>query len=234
MEACGRAPHAAEAARWRPESTLKDGEFQVMDRRCYHTLLAFSLTTGLVGCGDQPGTPSPQAKSAERAAVAGQGTSAGTSPAQTVFCFLEAVRLGDDTAASHMLTDLARQKTAEINMVVAPPGSDTASFRVGQTTMVQDGLAHVACCWTDLDNEGKPRTDEIVWTVRRSGRGWRIAGMAAKIFPDRPPVQLNFEDPQEMLRQQKLVEHEAIQRAGQQERQASRSADQDPFQTGPK
>jgi hypothetical protein len=54
--------------------------------------------------------------------------------------------------------------------------------------------------------------------------------MAAKVFPDRPAIQLDFENPQEMLRQQQLIEQEAT--AQMQQRQAARP--KDPFQTGPK
>ncbi len=53
-------------------------------------------------------------------------------PAEAVFTFLEAVRTGDDAKANEMLTQLAREKTSEIDMVVAPPGSETASFEVGE------------------------------------------------------------------------------------------------------
>ena len=98
--------------------------------------------------------------------------------------------------------------------------------------MVEEGVAYVACNWTDLDSEGKPRTDKIVWTVKHAGQQWRIAGMAAKVFPDRPAIQLDFENPQEMLRQQQLIEQEATAQMQQQQRQAARP--KDPFQTGPK
>jgi hypothetical protein len=162
--------------------------------------------------------------------VAG-AAAATTTPEQAVHRFLDAVRRGDDVAAGEMLTDLARRKTQEINMVVAPPGSDTARFAIGETEMLDDQMAYVASDWTDLDSEGKPRTDTIVWTVRQTGQQWRIAGMAAKVFPDRPPIQLDFEDPQEMLRQQQQIEKEA---AAQLEQQRQATKPQDPFKTGPK
>jgi hypothetical protein len=146
--------------------------------------------------------------------------------------FLEAVRLGDDQAAGSMLTELARQKTAQMDMVVAPPGSDTASFRVGQPRMFSQDVAHVPSTWTDLDHDGKPRTDDITWTVRRDGGAWRIAGMAAKVFADRPPVELNFENPQEMIRHQQAAEQEDLRRKHQAQDQAYKP--QHPFETGTK
>lgn len=205
-----------------------------MDRRSWFTLLAISLVPTLSGCGDSSGqAPAKAAPAAMSAVAATPQKAAAATPEKAVHCFLEAVRKGDDAAAGQMLTDLARKKTQEINMVVAPPGSDTARFNVGTTEMVEDGKAYVASDWTDLDSEGKLRTDKIVWIVRRDGQQqWRIAGMAAKVFPDRPPVQLNFEDPQEMLKQQQMIEREATAQMRQEQRQATKP--QDPFQTGPK
>jgi hypothetical protein len=146
--------------------------------------------------------------------------------------FLEAVRLGDDQAAGSMLTELARQKTAQMDMVVAPPGSDTASFHVGQPHMISSDLARVPSRWTDLDHEGKPRTDDITWTVRCAAGAWRIAGMAARIVKDQPPVELDFENPQEMVRQQQRAEQEDPGQEGRPPQQAQQP--QDPFQPGRK
>ena len=205
-----------------------------MDRRSWLSLLVIGLVPTLFGCGDSSDQASPKAAASAAAAVATttHNINAAT-PKQAVHCFLEAVRKGDEAAAGQMLTDLARKKTQEIDMVVAPPGSETARFTVGQAEMVEKGVAYVACDWTDLDSEGKPRTDKIVWTVKLADQQWRIAGMAAKVFPDRPAIQLDFENPQEMLRQQQLIEQEATAQMQQrQQRQASRP--QDPFQTGPK
>jgi len=141
-------------------------------------------------------------------------------PAEAVFAFLEAVRTGDDASANEMLTQLAREKTSELDMVVAPPGSETASFEVGEVEMVppdepdvDEETAHVACTWTDIDDEGEPHADEIIWALRHEPEGWRIAGMATKIFEDQPPLLLNFEDPEDMQRKQRLAEEEMERRA---------------------
>jgi hypothetical protein len=129
-------------------------------------------------------------------------------PDQAVFDFLEAVRTGNDQQAAAMLTPAARQKTAEMQMVVAPPGSPTARFKVGQVEYVtpdKDG-AHVWCTWTDVvDAEGHTRSDDIIWVLRHETEGWRIAGMVTKIYADQPPLILNFEDPEDMLRKQQLL-----------------------------
>jgi hypothetical protein len=100
-------------------------------------------------------------------------------------------------------------------MVVAPPGSDTARFEVGQVQTLGDDGARVAIKWTDLDETGKPHSDEVLWMVRRVDEGWRIAGVAAPVFEGEPPLLLNFEDPADMLAKQKLVREEIKRRADQ-------------------
>jgi hypothetical protein len=149
-------------------------------------------------------------------------------PADAVQSFLEAVRLGNDDVAGKMLTRLAQQKTAEMEMVVAPPGSDTATFKLGKVEKVGSDGARVDSEWTDLDHDGNKRTDIITWILRLENDEWRIAGMATKIFQDQDPVVLNFENPQEMLDKQQAAEEEAIERANDQSQQARKPTD--PFQ----
>jgi len=134
-------------------------------------------------------------------------------PGEVIAKFLEAIRAGDDEQASGLLTPLARQKTAEMQMVVAPPGSETARFQV-LDTQLQGGAAHVTSDWTDLDSDGKPHTDRIVWILHHEPQGWRIAGMSARVFADQEPIVLNFEDPADMLRKQQLAEEEIARRDG--------------------
>ena len=172
-------------------------------RRAVLGVAALCLSLPLVGCGS-----SEPPKSAADAAQA-----SGDPPDRVVFAFLEAVRTGNDEKATQMLSPVARQKTAEKNLAVAPPGSDTASFQVGAVEMVDQGGAHVASTWTDVDEEGKPRTDSIVWMLRQEAEGWRVVGMATKVFADQPPLFLNFENPDDMIRKQQLVQQEMERRA---------------------
>jgi hypothetical protein len=147
--------------------------------------------------------------------LASLGDSSGSNqpPGEVIGKFLEAIRAGDDEQASGLLTPLARQKTAEMQMVVAPPGSETARFQVLDTEML-NGAAHVTSDWTDLDSDGKPHTDRIVWILHQEPQGWRIAGMAARVFADQEPIVLNFEDPADMLRKQQQAEEEIARRDG--------------------
>jgi hypothetical protein len=142
----------------------------------------------------------------------GQGQSGpDATPDQVMAAFLEAVRAGDDGKAAGLLTPLARQKTAEMEMVVAPPGSETAKFEVLESEVI-GAEAQVATDWTDLDTDGRPHTDRIVWMMRKVDDGWRISGMATRVFIDRPPIVLNFEDPADMLQKQQQAEEEIARR----------------------
>ncbi|HEY2826039.1 MAG TPA: hypothetical protein VGJ04_00435 [Pirellulales bacterium] len=165
-----------------------------MTRRLWQSLALLLLAAGCSSSGGSaPGT---------------QSSSAQDGPDRTVFAFLEAVRAGNDQQTANLLTPKALQKTSEMQMSVAPPTSPTAKFTVGNVKYIspeKDG-AYVSSTWTDkVDDEGHTRTDEIVWVLRRETVGWRIAGMATQIYPDRPPLILNFEDPEDMLRKQQLL-----------------------------
>ncbi len=123
-----------------------------------------------------------------------------TPVAQVVHNFLEAVRLGETDNASSLLTPLALQRTSELDLSFSPPGSDTAKFTVGTVEMIDQQRAIVQSVWTDLDVDGKPSHEPITWALKRSQAGWRISGMAAEIGSGQPPIVMDFENPQDMMR----------------------------------
>jgi hypothetical protein len=171
----------------------------------------------VAGCGgSQQGGADP---ASERGKVA-QSAAEQDDPAAAVFAFLEAVRTGDDEKAAMMLTSAARKRTAELDLEVAPPGSDTASFEVGEVQRVGEDGARVASTWSDLGENLQRQAHDFLWMVRREPEGWRIAGVAASVFEGEPPLKLNFEDPQEMLQKQKWVQEESMRRAQQQQSRA--------------
>ena len=159
-------------------------------------------------------------------------------PEKVVHAFLDAIREGDEAKANDLLTPLARQKTAEAKMAVAPTGTETATFEVGEVELPKEGdgeIAHVMSHWTDVGDDGQPHTDEILWVLRLEDEGWRIGGMATKVFDDKPPLLLDFEDPADMLRQQQWAEAEMERRAragGAAEVAADQSASDDREQSG--
>lgn len=184
--------------------------------------LAFLLMTPIVGvlagCGksnsDQVAQTDDEDGDQETAAAASAPEAADA--AEVVHEFLTAIQKGDETRSNELLTPLARQKTAEKDMAVAPIGSESATFTVGEVELPEEGegqIAHVASTWTDIDEDGQPHTDEILWVLRSEEQGWRIAGMATKVFEDQPPLLLNFEDPDDMRRKQQLAEAEMERRA---------------------
>ena len=193
--------------------------------RCTYWMLLVAILPVAMGCGSSGGGTDSPAPGAEAEAAQGPGvqqtaSAPSSGPAAAVFDFLEAVRTGNDQKAAEMLTATARTKTAEMNMAVAPPGSDTVSFEVGEVKYLSEGRASVACKWSDRE-EGQTRTDEITWVLREEKEGWRVGGMVATI-PGMSPVFLNFEDPQEMLRQQQLLQDEMRRRTAQGHSQAQR------------
>lgn len=137
-------------------------------------------------------------------------------PAKVVVgAFLQAIKRGDEQAALAMLTDVARAKTQELGLSVAPPVKDTATYSIGDCEAVGDAddIVHVATAWTDTDEDGFTTTDNVIWVCRLDPEGWRVVGMAMRIFPDLPPLLLDFEDPADMLAKQQLVADEITRRA---------------------
>lgn len=149
----------------------------------------------------------------------------GTDPAKaTVTAFLEAIKRGDDAAARAMLTKVARAKTQELGISVAPPVTSTATYSIRECELIpgNEDLIHVGTTWTDTDPDGFTTTENVVWAVRLDPEGWRVAGMATRIFDDLPPLLLNFEDPEDMIAKQEMVAQELqkrAQRAAQQAKQ---------------
>jgi hypothetical protein len=168
----------------------------------HRSILSALVLVCLAGCGSSKTTD-----------VAPKSKPVPPGPEVSVQKFLAAIQSGNDEQAAEMLTDLAREKTAEMGMMVAPPGNEDASFKIGVVEIMPNNVAHVASSW---DDEGE--THEIIWALRREKAGWRIGGLATKLFPDQEnPLILNFEDPADMERQQALAEQEIMRRAAQEE-----------------
>lgn len=121
------------------------------------------------------------------------------SPVQVIQQFLAAMKEGDKPIVAALLTDKARIETSKHNLVVQPPGSPSAQFKVGKVETVKGG-AYVNSSWSEIP-PGKTvaREFEIIWVMKNQKDGWRVAGMATRITPESSPTFLNFENPQEML-----------------------------------
>jgi hypothetical protein len=174
------------------------------------------------GCGssNSTGDAASQATATQTAQTPAAAKAEQGGPAEAVTQFLEAVRTGNDEMATKMFTPLARKRAAEMDIQVAPRGSDTAKFEVGKVEQVGEDGARVTSKWTDLDKNGRPRTDEILWMVRREAEGWRIAGMAATVFEGEAPLLLDFEQPEETMRRLDLLREEVKRRVAKNTKQA--------------
>jgi hypothetical protein len=147
-----------------------------------------TLAVLTVGCSSsETGSPSS----------AGSGLSSAAA-VQVVQEFLEAVRQGNTDSASSRLTPLALKRTSELDLNFSPPGSPTARFTVGQAELVEADKAVVESTWTDLDADGKPQNEQIIWALKLTGGQWRISGMAAELGADQPPLVMDFENPEQL------------------------------------
>jgi len=185
---------------------------------------SIALAVGVAGCGG--GAPSEQVSSTEANSDQAESPLAEdhSGPAHAVYEFLEAVRTGSDQQAGSMFTSLARQKLDEMQLEVAPQGSDTARFDVETDSVeyISEGQgARVKSVWTDLGADGQPESQEITWMLRQEPEGWRIAGMGTKVFDDAPPLYLDFEDVEDILYKQQKLQEEFERRARAQELQAT-------------
>ena len=197
----------------------------------------------IAGCGKSSQTPQSgeQSSAAEKNSAEQEATNAedaeksdrsvsqqqalGETPTKAVHEFLEALRTGDDKKAEQLLTKKAYEKTGEIGLRVSPEGSPSARFEVGKVDYVDQG-ARVLSTWTDIHPQGHEQTDRFIWILRKEPEGWRIAGMAAEIFPGEPPLVLNFEDPEEMNRRKRLAEEEIRRRQNQRHSQRAKDSNQ--------
>lgn len=168
-------------------------------------------TSVWVGCGAPQG--GGEAESSAAASGDTEDQAKLEPPAEAVARFLDAVRRGDDKAATAMFTPLARQRADEIGLAVAPRGSDTATFEVGKVEYVSGDVAHVDSTWSDLAEDGHRHTDHIRWIVHKVPEGWRVGGMTAEVFPDQPPLALDFENPEEMLKKLEAFRDEMARRS---------------------
>jgi hypothetical protein len=154
-------------------------------------LALLALTTSLLAAAGCGGSDTPPAAA---------GSAPSDPVAAVVHQFLDAMRRGDGQAASKLLTPLALQRAQERNESLAPPGSPTATFKVGAPEIEQDE-AIVKSVWTDVDVDGKPYNEEIICVLRNCDGQWRVYGMAQDLGPGRPPMVMDLERPDSVVAQ---------------------------------
>lgn len=169
----------------------------------------------VAGCGSKAETPAANVPAANPTGEAVATTATVDAPEAVVSAFLDSLRKGNDTLASELLTDLARQETQKKGLKVQPPGTPDMTYQIGQTeyvTEAKDG-AHVGSVWSEKLDTGEVASFEVIWVLRLQTQGWRIAGMATPVGDDSQPLFLNFEDPDDLLQKWQASETEMVENA---------------------
>ncbi len=184
-------------------------------------LACVALATLLNGCQQESAEPESPAITGQNGSLIApvvdlnstpkQQPDADTTPQQIVTQFLQALCQGDADAVTQLLTEKARVETKKHQLAVQPPGTAAAQYQVGKVELVEGG-AYVNSVWSEPATDGNRQRYEIVWVLRSQTDGWRVAGMAARIDPNRELTYLNFEDPQEMLSKWESVDTELANR----------------------
>jgi hypothetical protein len=216
-----------------------------------HLLVAVGIVVygfSLAGCGGQPASEpavsQPQRlthSSAQYVKGPNQGSlvptaasldlprtadiSPDATPDAVVSAFLEALRSGNDAQAAGLLTDKAYEETTSKDLAVQPPGAPSANYEVVHVELVGADGAHVSSTWTEVDDAGDTVTQEAVWIMRRQHNGWRVAGLATQVLENRPPLFLNFEDADDMIRKWNEAKAEVL--AMQQEEEMRQASNPD-------
>lgn len=158
-------------------------------------MLALSVC---IGCGSSETTP--------LIARGGQTDQTNTTPStptessaegpmvETARGFLEAVIAGDTQRATSLLTPQAVQQIEKSGKAFAPPGLETANFRVGEVLNVSKTQAFVQCYLTSSTDDLQTQ-EEMCCVVKQIGSRWLISGIAFQLAPNRPPFILDFEKP---------------------------------------
>jgi len=160
------------------------------------TLVGFCF---LAGCGDGSSSATPAATAT---AASTATTDTGPMPIEDISRaasdFLDAVLKGDTQRASARLTPQAMQRIIASGKQFAPPGLETATFRIGQIRAPSRTQALVQCVLTDTSSGESPRSEELCCLMRLVENDWRVSGIAYGTGPDQPWTLSNFETGQTM------------------------------------
>ena len=155
---------------------------------------AILLSSAVIsGCNQ---SPSNEAASSATTAPANPLTDA---VARAAADFLDAVLKGDTQRASARLTPLAMQRIIASGKQFAPPGLESATFRIGQVRAPANGQALVQCVLTDTSVADSPRNEEMCCLMRLVDNDWRVSGIAYGTSPNQPWTLSDFETGQNTL-----------------------------------
>jgi hypothetical protein len=155
--------------------------------------LGISLIAGCGGgeAGDDATANGSQSTTAAPSAGPQPSTEAVTKAASD---FLDAVLKGDTQRASARLTPQALERIIASGKQFAPPGLETATFRIGQVRMPSASQALVQCVLTDTPADGSPaRNEEMCCLLKLVEKDWRVSGIAYGTGPTQPWMLSDFE-----------------------------------------
>ena len=147
-------------------------------------LLSFGF---VAGCSKAPTNDAAATKQAT--SVISPSTEAVTKAAAD---FLDAVLKGDTQRASARLTPQAMQRIIASGKQFAPPGLETATFRIGEVRQPATDKAFVHCILTD-NSSGAAHSEEMCCLMRYVENDWRVSGIAYWAGPNQNGTMSDFE-----------------------------------------
>jgi hypothetical protein len=161
-----------------------------MNRLTTFTCIAIFALSGICfvcGCSKAP---------AEKTATTSSVTSAPSPSTDAVTKaasdFLDAVLKGDTQRASARLTPQAMQRIIASGKQFAPPGLETATFRIGEVRQPATDKAFVHCILTD-NSTGTAHSEEMCCLMRYVENDWRVSGIAYWAGPNQNGTMSDFE-----------------------------------------
>ena len=170
----------------------------------------------LVGCGDGEPTPSgddanPTDNPAPADAPAAEDQAIvvpehiSVDPIAVTKAFIAAARQGHKNATFALMTSKAREALEKETDFMRLPVSEKATLTVGEANQRNDETVWVPTILTDFTPEGVCKEYEMVWGLRKQTEGWRIGGVAVEVVPGRPPMILDFENPEEQRQKTEMA-----------------------------
>ena len=147
------------------------------------------------GCGGGDGGEGSTASGTQSTAAPATGPAPSTDAVtKAATDFLDAVLKGDTQRASARLTPQAIERIIASGKQFAPPGLETATFRIGQVRMPSASQALVQCVLTDTPADGSPaRNEEMCCLLKLVDKDWRVSGIAYGTAPNQPWMLSDFE-----------------------------------------
>lgn len=138
--------------------------------------------------------------------------------------FLSAIRSGQDSQVFAMMSPIART-VCDREKIPSLPASDTARFTVDEVEMFAVDGAYVRTTMTETDEQGNSIADSLVWALRKTEEGWKIAGVAFTLFTNFDPIVVDFESKEGIeAAERQSLEQQRIYMAALQKAQAERDS----------